>query len=143
VELPHPDGTKLGATLFHGGDRGWVVVGGATGVPQVYYRHLAEWLAETQRLNVLTFDYRGIGASKPTSLRGFAADLRTWASDLRAAVDYAADRGPTAVVGHSFGGHAFGMTEGHRRTVGLYTFGSGSGWSGWMPTAEQWRVWSL
>jgi predicted alpha/beta hydrolase len=43
-------------------------------------------------------------------------------------------------VGHSFGGHAFGLQPLHRRVAGVYTFGTGAGWHGWMPKAEQIKV---
>lgn len=133
------DGTPLGATLIRGRGVGasyWAVIGGATAVPHGYYRPLSEWLAATLGINVLAFDYRGIGASKPATLRGYVASMRDWADDLAGAVDHAADRGPTVVIGHSFGGQAFGMTPAHERTLGLYTFASGAGWHGHMSPAE-------
>lgn len=143
MQLKHPDGTQLGATLVEGGGEGWVVIGGATGVPHRYYEALSEWLAEERGVNVLSFDYRGIGESSPASLKGFKATYRDWASDLEVAIEYAAARGPTVVVGHSFGGHAFGMTNAHARTEGLYTFATGAGWSGYMTSGEAARVWAL
>ena len=53
---------------------GTVVIGPAMGVPQVYYADFARWLSH-QGWQVVTFDYRGSGASTPTTphrgLRGF------------------------------------------------------------------------
>ena len=43
-------------------------------------------------------------------------------------------------VGHSFGGHAFGLLPNHERIDRLYTFGTGAGWHGWMSPLEQLRV---
>lgn len=143
MHLVHPDGTLLGATLTKGGDEGWVVIGGATGVPHRYYEKLAGWLAERHKVNVLSFDYRGVGSSRKGSLKGFDATYRDWASDFQVAVGYAAERGPTVVVGHSFGGHAFGMTEAHKQTLGLYSYATGAGWHGYMEGFESWRVWLM
>ncbi|MEZ4318841.1 MAG: alpha/beta fold hydrolase [Myxococcota bacterium] len=140
MQLIHPDGTALGASLHRGTRDDWVVIAGATAVPHRYYDALAEWLSNALGVNVLSFDYRGIGASRSGPLRGMSADYRDWASDLALAIDHAADRGPTVVVGHSFGGHAFGMTDAHTRTRGLYTFATGAGWHGWMSWPESVRV---
>jgi len=123
--------------------RGRIVVAGATGVPQRFYRRFALHAA-TQGFETLTLDYRGIGLSKPPQLRGFVMDYRDWARlDLAAAVDACADAGdglPLFMVGHSYGGHAFGLLPNHARVSGLYTFATGAGWHGWMPPIEQARV---
>ncbi len=148
--LSTPDRVELGATLTsarpplerHRG-RATVVIAGATAVPHRYYRPLARWIAETLDVRVLSFDYRGIGASRTGDLRGHPATYPDWADDLRTAVRWAAERGDVVVVGHSFGGHAFGMTDAHQQTRGLYTFATGAGWHGWMAPAERARVWAL
>lgn len=140
MRLLHPDGRALGATVVPGSGRRWVVVGGAVAVPHRFYLSFAEWVARRLGANVLCFDYEGVGASRREDLRACRADLRSWADDLALAIGHAAARGPTVVVGHSFGGQAFGITPAHRQTVGLYAFGSGAGWHGWMPAAERWRL---
>lgn len=140
MELLHPDGRALGASLTPGAAARWVVVGGAVAVPHRFYLPFAAWVARRLGANVLCFDYEGVGASRPADLRSCGADLRSWAGDLALAIEFAASRGPTVVVGHSFGGQAFGITPAHGRTLGLYAFGSGAGWHGWMPAAERWRL---
>lgn len=138
LHLTTSDGARLGGACFHptpASDR-WVVVGGATAVPHTYYHPLAEWLADRAAVNVLTFDYRGVGDSAPDGLRGYAAGYLDWVTDLDAAIAHAAGRGPTVVVSHSFGGQAYGLGEGHRRTRGLYAFGMGAGWHGFMSFGE-------
>jgi predicted alpha/beta hydrolase len=141
--LNHPDGTQLGATVTPGRRDEWVVIGGATAVPHRFYGPLSEWLSAEHGLNVLSFDYRGVGASKRAPLPGFEASYDDWASDLDVAIGWAADRGPAVVMGHSFGGHAFGMGEGHARALGLYTFATGAGWAGHMPCGEGLKVRAL
>lgn len=143
MQLTSRDGRRLAAVEYAGASSDWVVIAGATGVPQTYYRALAERLVERTQANVLTLDYRGVGASRVGPMRSEAARYQDWAWDLASAVDHAADRGPTVVVGHSFGGHAYGMTDAHLRTLGLYTFATGAGWGGWMPRRERARVWVL
>jgi predicted alpha/beta hydrolase len=65
-----------------------------------------------------------------------------WAhQDLAAAVDAMAhDSLPLFMVGHSFGGHAFGLLPNHERVARFYTFATGAGWHGWMPPAERLKV---
>ncbi len=136
------DGYPLAATRYEAerGDRPRVIVAGATGVPQRFYRRFAEFLAAAGH-EVVTFDYRGIGASRRGSLAGFQADFLTWAErDLEAVVSGSLATRPTAVVGHSFGGHAFGLLSKANETLGLYTFGTGAGWHGHMPVSERPRV---
>ena len=73
----------------------------AMGVAQRYYADFAEWLA-SHGWAVLSFDYRGIGASRPAamqrSLRGLDADVTTWAEPGRL-FQRALDRGDQQVVG--------------------------------------------
>src|SRR5262249_35081851 len=75
-EVEAADGEVLGATMFPPSGRGLgtVLVHGATAVPQSYYRHFAAFLA-TRGMRVITYDYRGVGASRPASLRGFSATM--------------------------------------------------------------------
>jgi predicted alpha/beta hydrolase len=131
--LARPAGAKL---------PGRIVIAGATAVPQAFYRRFA--LFAVQRgYEVYSLDYRGIGASKPARLRGFHMNYLDWAQlDLAALVDAVPHQEgvPLFMVGHSYGGHAFGLLPNHERIAGFYTFATGAGWHGWMPRAEQWRV---
>jgi predicted alpha/beta hydrolase len=142
IDLVARDGQRLAATRYAptGVRRGGVVVIGATGVAQRFYRRFAQALSATG-LEVLTFDLRGIGASRAGTLRGFECGFRHWAElDADAAVEFMLARGPTAVVGHSFGGHAFGQLTRPNDTLGLYTVATGAAWSGYMPAGERLKV---
>ncbi|WP_165313998.1 alpha/beta hydrolase family protein [Vibrio ziniensis] len=121
--------------------QGRIIVAGATAVPQEFYRRFAQFASE-QGFETLTFDYRGIGASKPSTLKGFYMDLLDWGKkDLAAAIDYMSnDTAPVYVVGHSYGGHAFGLLPNHSKVSGFYVFGTGAGWHGYMPLTEQVKV---
>jgi predicted alpha/beta hydrolase len=147
--LSAADGYRLSATYYPatGLQRGRVVVAGATGVPQHFYRRFAGFAAARGHAT-LTLDYRGIGQSRPASLKGFRMDYRDWARlDLAAAIDHTAQLpgtpGSLFVVGHSYGGHAFGLLPQPDRVAGLYTFATGAGWHGWMPPLERLRVLAL
>lgn len=142
LPLTTRDGYRLSAQHFtpDGNARAVVVMLGATGLAQRYYRRFAELLT-THGLEVVTVDYRGIGESRPAKLRGFDCHYRHWATlDAAAAVDFALTRGPTLVVGNSFGGHAFGQLPDPNRTLGLLTVATGASWSGYMPVSEQAKV---
>lgn len=127
--------------------QGRVIVAGATGVPQGFYRRFAQFACE-QGFETLTFDYRGIGESKPDTLKGFEMNLLDWGKqDLAAAVELMSkDDVPLFVIGHSYGGHAFGLLPNHHKVSGVYVFGTGAGWHGYMPLSEQIKVltmWNL
>jgi predicted alpha/beta hydrolase len=111
-----------------------VLVAGAMGVRQAYYRPFADWLAR-QGCTVATFDYRGVGDSRrpehARSLRGFDADLHAWARDLDAVLDLLAARAPEVplvIVGHSLGAQLPGMLRNRERIAGLLGVATGSGY---------------
>ena len=111
---------------------------------QRYYRRFAAFAAERGYLT-LTFDYRGIGRSAPSDPAGLPDGLsRLGRLDLAAAVERISDDyRPLFVIGHSYGGHGFGALPDPQRVAAFFTFGTGAGWSGWMPTLERLRVLAL
>ena len=121
--------------------RAHLVVAGAVGVPQRFYRRFAEFAASAG-YSTMTLDYRGVGLSAPATLKGFKMNYFDWSRlDLAAAVAAMSSPDvPLYVVGHSFGGHAFGMLPNLKKVAGFYTFGTGAGWHGWMPSLEQIKV---
>ena len=130
---------SLATTLFPAENpRGQLVVAGAMGVPQGFYRRAATYWASD--FDVWTFDYRAIGRSRQGDLRGDPTNMRDWAEDFARVVDHVAERGRVVICGHSFGGQVFMMSEAHKKTLGLFTMASGAGWSGHMPFLERWRV---
>lgn len=136
------DGYPIKGTLYSAEQTiGNIVVAGATGVPQQFYRRFAEH-ARLQGFTTLTFDYRGIGKSKPSIMQNFKADFFDWAClDLAAAIDKMSNTSvPLYMVGHSFGGHAFGLLPNHHQVSRCYLYGTGAGWHGWMPFFESLRV---
>ena len=128
-----------------------LLIAPAMGVEQRYYADFAHWMA-SQGYLVLSFDYRGMGASRPAhcqrSLRGLDADINTWAErDAAAALDELArrlgDARPVHWLGHSLGGQILGLLPNRARVSRAITVGAGSGY--WRENATRLRrtVWWL
>ena len=143
LTLTAADGYPVTAIRYAspGPTRAHLIVAGAVGVPQRFYRGFAGFAASIG-YSTMTFDYRGVGLSAPTTLEGFRMDYFDWGRlDLAAAVDaMSAPHVPLYIIGHSFGGHAFGLLPNHERVAAFYTFGTGAGWHGWMPPLERLKV---
>ena len=146
-EIITSDGKRLAASWF--GDRApsrVVLIAPATGVARRFYRTFARHLAG-RGFGVLTWDWRGIGESRPPSLRGFAATMREWGvRDLAAAIDAAEDRAPGArrvVVGHSFGGQAVGLAPNRDRVDAMVLVGAQVGWWGHWPFPDRYALAAL
>jgi len=74
--LPEHDNHKL------------LLINSATGVKQHIYFSFAQYFAENG-FTVITYDYRGIGLSKPRNMKNFRASMRIWGSeDFKAITDY-------------------------------------------------------
>ena len=101
----------------------------ATGVPQAYYRSFAQWLAETQGVSCLTYDYRGFGASADGPMRDVRLSMADWGiHDQQAARDWlTAEAGdlPLWVIGHSLGGFMLGYQTGLERIARVIAISSG------------------
>jgi predicted alpha/beta hydrolase len=122
--------------------RAGVLIVPAMGVEQQYYSDFAHWLA-ARGYFVVTFDYRGIGHSRRGSLRGFPADVLTWAERDTAAVlalvrERIGDK-PLLWIGHSLGGQIFGLVPGHERVRAMVTVTAGGGyWRDFVPRLRRW-----
>jgi predicted alpha/beta hydrolase len=108
-----------------------VVLTAAMGVQQDYYAPFAAHLAG-RGFDALTWDYRGVGASRPAPPRGLG--LMTWARvDLEAALRWALARGgPVLVVGHSLGTQLLGFAPSAPEVAAVVGVASQSGdWRNW------------
>lgn len=141
LRISATDGYGLGASVYGPGSGGpVVVVNGATGVRQRYYSRFAHWLAG-QGATVVTYDYRGIGESRPHRLRGFEGRLRDWGHhDYAGVLQFVRREWPTrplAIIGHSVGGQILGHAEGTRDASRIVTVSSQFGtWKLW-PTPSK------
>lgn len=140
--LTAADGAVLGARVYvpAGRPRATAVIHGATAVPQRYYERFAGHLAAAG-LRVITYDYRGVGASRPRSLRGFRARMQDWATDAAAAMALAREEdAPLLWIGHSFGGQLLGLVDEARDVKGVLLVGAQLGYAGHWPARLQPRI---
>ncbi|MEB0044698.1 MULTISPECIES: alpha/beta fold hydrolase [unclassified Pseudomonas] len=120
-----------------------VIINAATSVRCRHYSRFADYLF-SNGFNVITYDYRGIGESRPASLKGLQATWSDWgALDFEAMLQRAQREfpgQPIDVVGHSFGGCAAGLgASGHliRRLVSVGA--QFAYWRDYAP-AHRWRM---
>lgn len=132
VKIPARDHLPLAATIYtkDPSPPRVVIISSATAVPQRFYRHYAHALAEAGYVAV-TYDYRGIGSSRPKSLRGYEAKTRDWGLlDMAGIVEWVrAQLEPERlfVVGHSVGGQVAGMLDNSALIDGMITLSAQSG----------------
>lgn len=118
LRIPALDGYPLAATFFPAAAAAapLVIIASATAVRRGYYARFTQFLAR-HGLQAVTFDYRGIGASRPPRLAGFRASLHEWGElDLAGVIQWAAQeiRPPKLLlVGHSVAGQIFPLAENH------------------------------
>ncbi|MDQ8144354.1 alpha/beta fold hydrolase [Chryseobacterium sp. CFS15] len=91
-----------------------ILINSATGVKQQVYFSFAQFFAE-QGFTVITYDYRGIGLSKPEKMRNFKASMRTWGNeDFKRLTEFVIENFPDYqkfCLGHSVGALIIGMNE--------------------------------
>ena len=151
VEFPAADGRQLTGALFQPGQdrRRTVVIAPAMGAGQTYYHDFSRFLAD-RGFTVLTFDYRGIGASARGPARSSRATLYDWGrKDVPGVLDWLSTERPgdrLLWVGHSIGTQMLGLTPSIGKIQGLVAITAPSGywglWSGW----TRWKyflIWTL
>ncbi|TCS06990.1 alpha/beta fold hydrolase [Rhizobium sp. BK418] len=146
VSIRCRDGVELRGHFWNGADNGGngsVIINPATGVVARYYHYYARFLAE-HGFDVLTYDYRGIGLSRPARLKGSGYRWQDWGEqDFDAARLFMENKRPgeqLLVVGHSIGGFLPGFsasTEGITRVLAI-----GAQYGHWRDYAEtrRWRL---
>lgn len=126
------DGYALNGTVWrHQGEcasaRAVAIVNAATSVRSRYYARFAAFLA-SHGFDVITYDYRGIGESRPPTLRGFEAGWLDWGRlDFEAMLRYAArtfEGQPIDVVAHSIGGFVVGLAPSNHLIRRVFTMGA-------------------
>lgn len=134
IAIPAHDGYLLGATCYRPADLAAhtvVTINSATAVPQGFYRKFAAFLA-VQGYTVVTYDFRGTGASRPPHLRGFAASAGDWVLlDMCGVVEHIRSTfSPQRLfhVGHSYGGQTVGLLPNGDRIDAVVTLSAQSGY---------------
>lgn len=136
------DGYEIAATIWHSTAsfpaRCVAIINSGAGIPAKYYGPFGAWLA-SQGTDAITYDYRGIGRSRPASLKGFRASVVDWGSkDCASVVQWAGKNRPNAriaLVGHSIGGFLAGfMKEGSRISRLVFVAGHTGYWGDYRST---------
>jgi predicted alpha/beta hydrolase len=130
VEMPCADGVVLRGDFWPAHDSQsslTAIINPATGVLARYYHRYARYLT-ANGFNVLTYDYRGIGASRPVSLRGCGYRWSDWGEfDFDAALRWVAAhvvRARIVVIGHSIGGFLPGLAKAAPLVERMLTIGA-------------------
>jgi predicted alpha/beta hydrolase len=104
-----------------------VIINPATAVRCRYYGRFASFL-HAHGFDVITYDYRGIGESRPPSLKNFRASWVDWGRlDFEAILNHAVRHfpgQPIQVVGHSVGGFLIGLAASSHRIQRIFTMGA-------------------
>lgn len=131
-QIAASDGLALAARIFQPdtAPAGVVVINAGTCLPQAFYEPVARFLS-TQSLVAITYDYRGVGESRPASLRGFDASIHDWAAkDMKGVIDWATTKWPNMPVNllaHSMGGQIIGLCESITKVSKIATVASSYG----------------
>ena len=125
-----------------------VVIHAATGVPAGFYLPFARWLSAQYRAMVLTYDYRGSGASGRPHRSD--ATMTDWGlHDATAARHWLVGQAPDLplwVIGHSLGGMAMAFQPDTARIDRIITVAAGHGHVSDHPWPFQgfaWLLWYL
>lgn len=114
IDILTEDHYSLAAHLFEPqiSNQKVLLINSATGVKQQIYFSVAQFFAD-HGFTVITYDYRGIGLSKPHKMRGFEASMRVWGTtDYKALTDYIKSNFEDYkkyCLGHSVGALILGM----------------------------------
>lgn len=136
TELTAADGVRLTGHWWPAAKpsaAGTVIINPATGVHARYYHRYAAYIA-ARGFAVLTYDYRGIGLSRPETLKGSTFTWRQWGEqDFDAALRHALDldcTGRVLVVGHSIGGFLPGYSPASNQIAAMLSVGGQFGYWG-------------
>jgi len=109
------------------------LVNAGAGLRQGYYGAFAAYLASAG-IPTLTYDYRGIGASRPPTMRRFKATVEDWGSkDCASVVNWMKTRFPKAklaIIGHSVGALVTGFVTNGREIDRMLWVGGHTGYWG-------------
>ncbi|PZU82276.1 MAG: alpha/beta hydrolase [Chryseobacterium sp.] len=116
INITTEDNYSLSVHIFEpqNPNRKILLINSATGVKQQIYFSFAQFFSEWG-FTVITYDYRGIGLSKPDKMKGFQASMRIWGTrDYKAVTNYVKSHFKDYqkfCLGHSVGALILGMNQ--------------------------------
>jgi predicted alpha/beta hydrolase len=122
-----------------------VIINSATGVARGFYRAYAGFLAE-RGFVVVTYDYRGVGESRPERLQGFDGLLRDWgALDLAGVISWCKELAPDRllIVAHSVGGQILGLAPNLSGVDAILGIAAQEGFWGNWPFPRKLFIWTM
>lgn len=148
LSVPATDGYELRGFVWRHREprdapRPVVIINAATSVRCRYYARFAAHLFH-HGFDVITYDYRGIGESRPPILRGFRASWLDWGRlDFEGILRHAAHSFPDQpihIVGHSVGGFVLGLAPSNHLIRRIFTVGAQFAyWRDYAPE-HKWRM---
>jgi predicted alpha/beta hydrolase len=136
VRMRALDGYELGGALVsapRARPQRVAVIHPGAGIAALSYQRFATFLAQAG-IPVLLYDYRGIGLSRPRSLRGFRATVEDWAQyDCAGATAWLRERFPEAPmlgIAHSIGALVVGGAANAAEQAQLVFIGGHTGYCG-------------
>lgn len=128
------DKTLISATLFSKelSSKHVIIVCPAAAAPQYYYQGFAEYASSYRDFDVVTFDYRGVGASLAGSIKKDNSIMSQWgAQDLNAIINWATKKyDKICVIGHSVAGQVFPLAKANSKVLAAYFVSSQSAYYG-------------
>lgn len=143
ITITAKDGYKLTAILREPiiKKKGIVQIHCGGGLHQYLYKNFAQYLSKNGYVTI-TFDYRGIGLSRPKKLKGFKADAIDWGElDMAGVLDYVIENYPNdkkIIAAHSMGGQLVGLMENSDKIDQLFLIASSTGYWKDMNSPYKW-----
>lgn len=112
--LKNPDGFNLSVKIFEPENAigKLLIINSATGVKQQVYFSFAKYMSQNG-FTVITYDYSGIGESKPKKIKNFESSMRIWGThDFKTMTEFIKKEYPHEekfCLGHSVGALILGM----------------------------------
>lgn len=112
--LKNPDGFNLSVKIFEPENAigKLLIINSATGVKQQVYFSFAKYMSQSG-FTVITYDYSGIGESKPKKMKNFESSMRIWGTrDFKTLTEFIKKEYPQEekfCLGHSVGALILGM----------------------------------
>ncbi|HAI76825.1 MAG TPA: hypothetical protein DCM08_11310 [Microscillaceae bacterium] len=134
IQVTTSDNYPLSATWFEPtqANAKVLLISSALGLKQQFYADFAQFFAD-YGYHVYTYDYRGIGESKPAEgIRSMRTVLSDWGTlDFPAMAAYIQAQHPNQkyyLIGNSFGGNCLGMSEASSLFTAFVTVGAQHGY---------------